>query len=238
MPRYYRRRAYRRPYRRRRYYKKKKSSSGGFWKGAGSLAYRAYKVARYVKSLVNVEFKEHPVDINMNALTNTLNTTANTVFLSGMSVGDLENTRDGQQVRLKRITLRLKYAMHGDNTATNVIRSLLVYTRRIEGGVLPQLAYVLDNNYATKICAPKRIENMKNYHIMADWNTILDPDNLRTKTYTMTKRISIPCTFAKGSQTGDIANALNGHLFLMCYHDQAADVPVVTGSSQLKFLDN
>ncbi len=97
----------------------------GYAGSAVSTASKALAVAYGIKKLLNVEFKFHDVQETSTVITET----PLIIQLTNVPQGDTDQTRDGAQIKLTRITI--KYVLESNATSErNIVRCILVLDKQ------------------------------------------------------------------------------------------------------------
>lgn len=214
---YYRRRTYRRPsYRRRRRYKKPLR-----YKYA-DYAYKGYKMAMSLKRTLNVEYKH--IDI-----VNTANPTyaGSLVDLNQLSNGDTDQTRDGDSIKMIKMTFR--YTIRG--TVDSVLR-LIIFNDKYDkvslvsdvlsstGGVNSVNSFKdRDNRFQTKFLVDRRFP--------------LSASGKDMYSGTIVKNLYLHANY-----DGATTTPIMGRLRMLLISDVAADMPVIDYVCRITFVDN
>lgn len=231
MPSYYRRRRRRRyiPRRRRRsnttpWYAKWMMKSGNIQ----DVAYSALKGVYYLKSLINVEMKKFDID-------SSTSTSGNVILFNEIGQGDTDQTRSGNSILMRSLSLRGYIKSNASATSTRVRLVIFIDKQQISD-TAPAQGDILDGDQ-NSITA-----NLNN-------NTVGRFSILANKVYTINQFISgvavtVPFKFFfrlqkharyNGTTGADIQK--NG-VYMLVVHDEATNVPTIGYTSRLTYTDN
>ncbi len=210
MPRHYKRR-----YRRRKPWYSRKYS-------AMELAGKAVAGVKYLKGLVNVEFKRHDLSGAVVA-----SSTATLTQLSLIAQGDTALLRDGNSIRLK--SLLFKYCLTQHATAVNTFTRVIAF--RWDDDTAP-----LESN----ILASEAIESSLNidlshkYHILFDQMNVQSDVSTTARYRSIYKKINIKAKYDGAAST----DGQTGQVWLLTLSNEATNTPTLTISSRIRFVDN
>lgn len=196
---------------------------------APAVGYVAMKMAeKVVKKYVNVEYKNKDVSIGA-----TPDTSGVTELMSGLSMGDGEDQRDGDQIKLTSI--RIKGAVAINSSANNSIARMMLICDRHCNGVLPGVTDILQS--ATYYDFPNR-DNKRRFWIMWDksWNLTTDGREIVPFEYyrAFKKGLKVRYTGTAGTITG----AKENNLFLLYISSEATNTPSIDGKWRIRYIDN
>lgn len=199
---------------------------------AGSLAYKAYKTASFIKSLINTEYKyiDQPVGAALD------NTVWYIVPITQCAQGDDNINRNGKSILLKSINLRLKISLEGALTKANIRVMLIRYNAC--NGSNPSFSELLDT--------PLDIQSFRNlngpvnnYTVFMDKRFTMDVD---TKDEIVFDRFFKVTDHVKYIGTSAATASLGNNNYFWCFLSDnafhASDVPYVQGYSRCRFIDN
>lgn len=213
---------------RRRNYKPKPSRWQTYGNAAMQLASDAMKGVRFVKGLINTEFKN--IDTN-----NIPTVTAGGVItlLNGTVQGDGQFNREGSSFRMKSIDVRYQ-GTYNAAVGYNTYRVMLVLDQQANG-VAPALTDILAVN---AVDSPRNLDYRKRFLILYDkvhcigtGNGQQNYDHLHIKNEYHTQ-----CFAA--SNTGTVADITTNAVYLVMFSDQAVNGPTVNYYGRIRFLDN
>lgn len=207
---------------------------GQYKKCAGYVAQDAAKalsLAKYLKSIVNVEFKSHTVQG-----TNTAITVAPVIIeTTNIEQGDTTFQRDGNNAKLT--SLSLKYILTQHATATNTqVRVMVVHDRQTNQAIYQGANLLSDVTAADNIVSARNLNHAGRLHVLYD----------KVHTFTDTGRTNIYGQFHKKLQqkirwdasTPDITDLTQSSLSLVFMSNEATNTPNITFSHRLRFVDN
>ncbi len=197
------------------------------------IAYKAWKAAKYLKGLVNVEFKHHDVDTAFASVT----TTWLTDGLTEIAQGDTDETRDGDTVRLKSLAMNVRFS-NVDADATQLLRFIIVVDNSDMENTAPVIADIIDGA-ATDLEAFREIDsaNAKLYHVIYDRIFVL-PQNGQPGSKLYKKlffKLDNICKWSSGTATDFKA----GHFFVFLSSTTATASEVsCTYRARFRYIDN
>lgn len=218
---------YRKPYR-------KKNKRPGY-KSCGRMiasdAAKALAMARYVKGLVNVEFKNSIFQLTSTDVPETgLRTT-----LFSLSQDDTNQTRDGNSVRFKSLYLKYMLSIHASAAETQV-RVVLVYDGK-SNGVQPLLAQMFqDVTLHDGLVSPVNINLSSRFKIIYDRIHTLSSSGRGTLSAKIYKKINMKCQY--NGIAGTIADLQDKNITLVFISNEVTNHPTVTSMVQLRYIDN
>lgn len=226
---------YQRRYKRtaRRPYTKKRSVIGEFASGFRT-AQKALSMAKYLKGLINVEYKKNDVAVTAGFVQPS--TTGTITLLSSMAQGDTSETRNGNSIRSKSISIKGSVVA---GTQTNELRYILFLDKN-SNGVIPTATELLE---ADSVIARYNDDNMGSRFIILQDKRVPMGFNDTTNHYaagdmnvswSMYKKLFGHAKF-DGTGAGQ-ADAVSGHLYL--YMVATANVGQHTITSRYEYIDN
>jgi len=217
-------RSYKRKYpSRRRYPRRKATNYISSAKNAYSVAMSAWKMAKYLKGLLNVEFKRYDVS-SFSGFAQAPSTTT----LASVGQGDAVNNRSGNSIRLKHLTVR-GFVTKNVAASDTHCRILIVLCK---DDTTPALSDILQSTAAgTAIASPYNPDMYGKIKVLYDQKMDVDTTNPSR---------NVNCSVAlnlKQRYDGTAANDYqsNIHMFLLT---NDANVPSLTGYSRVTYLDN
>lgn len=192
-----------------------------------NYALKALKYAKYVKSLLNVEYKYHDTSI----ATSPTNS-GEVLLLNGLVTGDTSTTRDGDSVKYVNLTYKATLAWGGTNTS-EVVRIMLVQYYNPQGANLLWSDLIVSQD----VNALRVLNKTKGVKVHMD------------KKYTLSAQVpSIPLNFFRkmqlktkylySSNYGDYRDIANNGLYLFIISNTAANHPSINGRTRMRYLDN
>lgn len=193
----------------------------------GAAAYQLYKDVRYLKSLVNVEFKYDDTTVSGGNVDNNGTVT----YISGIQQGDAGTQRDGNQVKVVSLQLRGEVSQNPSATDTT-LRTMIVCDTKPRSGVGISITDVLDT---INVNSFRNLNNRKRFWIMYDRNTYLSINGSRTrKIPAWYKKLQMKLVF-DGAANND---STSYSIYLIQISDEATNTPVVDWRTRLRFIDN
>ncbi len=193
-------------------------------------AQKALKIARKVKSLMNVELKF--VDI---VTTPTVNTTATIHQASLLNQGDTGSTRDGSQVRVKSLLVNYSIVLHTSAVATNV-RVIIVSDTQTNGALFAASDLLEDITANDAINSPYNLDNIYRFRILSDKRYALCDSGRKNIIVSKFIKLNTPMRF---SDTGNgIADILSQSYAVLFISNEATNVPTVNLHTRMRYLDN
>lgn len=192
------------------------------------LAKKAWWGVKKIKKLINVEFKNHDINI-----ANTVTVAGVAHTLTGIAQGDTQGTRDGNSVLGQKLELKIQYNQDSE-ADTSIIRTIIVRDKQQQADTAPTLTEILDQDLTTVLTRPYSSESPKRFSILHDSMLTL---NKETKTVAI-KTIKLKCNqhvLFNGTAAGDIQK--NG-IYLFFLTNEDTNEPTVLGMSRLTYTDN
>lgn len=203
----------------------------GYAHGAYSLAKAAYKGYKYVKNLVNVEYKFSDTDHNTSSLTP--NSSGSLVNLTKIATGDDMKDREGRSIKLVSCLMRYTLTIHGSATHTS-LRVMLI----IDRDYLAALPSVTDVLSVANVRSPLNIFTTagSRFKVLTDKVFTLDQNNRGAVNFKIFKKIH---THVKYGATTAADNAgLRGQLLLLTISNESTNTPTMAGYTRVRWIDN
>lgn len=218
-----RNRRFRRRYRRRA--RKTRYTTGGSIK---YLASKAMSGVRYLKNLINVEFKT----IDSTSST-TYGTTPTFYTLNAVALGDDYNNRDGRQIRIKSCQLNMDFLANPTATTDTQIRCILFLAKSPEGAT-PTFTDVFDS---ANLYSQRNLTNRKEFVILFDKIITLSPESVDKKFFKYYKKMNFK-TIYNSTATATVAAVESNGLFLCMFSGDAVNPPTINFTHRCRFIDN
>lgn len=227
-------RRYRRGYGRKRYGRKKRMT--GTWGTVASTAKAAYKTAKFVAGLVNVEKKYFDTNIGAN-----LNNAGYTIKeLNLIAQGDDETNRNGRSILAKALFIRMRFNKVDAVNTTNNAR-IIIFRDKAQAGTLPAMSDI----YST-VSGDSAVVSLRNiltgsaqrYDILVD--KIIRLENNQRVDYLYEKYIKLNSHIHFIGTTGATASMGNGSLYMamICEGDNTTARVNTLGNCRLRYIDN
>lgn len=224
---YYRRRTYRR----KRRYSKGERNARALGRRAGSTAYQALRTARYVKSLLNVEYKHHDL-VNGSASIPNVNNAGLTYTLNLIPHGDTTQSRDGRQCKMKSIYGLGRININTSATHT-AIRCYLIYIPQTQGAGVTTTTFF----DGTTNDALRNLDNAYKFRVL--WSRRYTLSTNKPEVYvSFFKKLSNLVVFEQGAASPAIADTERGLLQFIAVGDEAINTPSMSLNTRLRFIDN
>lgn len=224
-------------YRRRRGGRRRGGHKGGWMHKAGqgiSLASRAFKLAKFVASIVNVEYKHLDSTVYTGS---SIPTTGAISLLTGITQGDTSSTRNGNSVKGKSISLKFESTC---GTAITTQRFILFLDKN-SNGVIPTATELLVSDH---YLSPYNDDNMGSRFIVLDDKRIAMGFNDTTNHYSAGATTKDFSFFHKlnghikfDGTTAAIADCVSGHLYLYAVAS-GNNTSFTSCRSRLLYIDN
>lgn len=213
----------RRTYRKKRNYKRSRKSTLG---NVASLAKTAFKTAKFVAGLVNVEYKYY--DIGAGLVTSTWNGAI--VNLCQPAQGITALTRTGDSIKIKNLTFRGEFNKNVLGIASEVVRMIIFWDKQ---NVINTVADFLQYTglYGS-------VYSQKNENTKYETKTLYDRSYIINSTYQQRKfdvvlKINQHCNFQAGSTTID-----TGALKVLYIGQSPINGPQFSYNSRCTYIDN
>lgn len=217
-------------YKKRRYPRKKRGGKPWYMRkyNAYELAGKAWSAAKYLKGLINVEFKKYDAD-------SSTSTSGNVILFNGIAQGDSDQTRDGNSVLMKSWLLRGNIVSNASAVSTRV-RLVFFMDKQQIGDTAPSQSDILDPDL-NQLVAPLNNQTVGRFTILADKRFSI---NQMVASQSVSREFSFFFNLGKharfnGTTGADIQK--NG-IYMLVVHDQSTNVPNILYSSRLKYVDN
>lgn len=189
---------------------------------AMTLARSALKGFKYLKGLLNVEYKNYDKSFSP-----TTDSTGTVTVLTDITQGDAQTNRNGNSCRLK--SLLFNYTMVKNGSASTTFVRLIIFQWFDDTN--PTVTTVLEG---ANVNSPLSIANSNKYRIKYDKKVDLDA---AAKTSFMGEYYRKLNYELKWTAAGSTAYK-EGHLWVLALSDQATNVPTVSIQTRVRFVDN
>lgn len=216
----YYKRNYRRNYGRKRYSKRcppQKSNTSSY----ASMAKTALQTAKWVASMINVEFKHHDISVN-----STISNSGSITLLNNVPQGDTTQSRDGNSVKMKG--LDVNFLMERNSSATYTYVRMIVFMDKQYDGSLSTSNEILDN---LNILSHRNITNGKRYYVYSDQTYTL---NNQRPSVESSKHISTNAHVRYNAGGGIASNAIQ----ILFISNEGTNTPLVAWRSRMRYIDN
>lgn len=203
----------------------------------GSVAYKAFKVAKTVAALVNVEKKFYDVQ-NLNITSTAFNSSGSVGLYTAMAQGNDYNQRNGISILPKSFQLNMNVYNNGVNYATCRV---VVFRDMENRQATPAVSDLLETVTPQ---SPLNHVNGKRFRILKDWKFTLDGVSKSTRYleyyHQFNKVGSKGKDHIRFEGTGSGASNIDeGHIFILFLSDNiTAAAPFGTIYTRLRYIDN
>jgi len=205
------------------------------YKACGKMVYndaqKALAMAKYVKSIVNVEYKRLITQGTTQAIANTPVITD----LVNMVQGDTSETRDGSHVKFVSIRWAYTLTSHASAASTQV-RCMVVQDKQTNEATFAAGDLLNDVTSSDAIVADRQQDHLKRFTVLYDKVHTLSPtspSNLYRKFY---KKLNLPVQY--DGNAGTVADLTQKSLWLLFVSNQSTNTPTITFDCTLRFIDN
>lgn len=200
------------------------------WAG---YAIKAYRTAKWIKGLINVEKKFY--DFSQSA---TQSATATVLNLSNIGEGNDYNQRDGNSILVQSIQGRFILQMHP--SATQTLFRCIIFRDNDQRGTDPTVADLLEStSNPLYFTSPLLHYVSRRFTIFHDWSFVLDSAKATTKEWKYFKRFTHGQYHIKySSTTGADASNWEGALYMMIFSSENTNQPTFTVYHRMRYTDN
>ncbi len=223
------------PYRRKAYKKRTYGHNGPTYVKCAKMVIsdgaKALQLAKYLKTIVNVEFKNH--DSTGTAVARSA--TPAIINLTSIAQGDTNLTRDGSNCKL--VSLQFKYFIEQHASAVNTqIRVMIVLDKQTNQALYTAGDLLEDITVDDIIVSMPNIDNAARFNIMYD-RVHTYSDSGRTNSYhKMYKKVQIKLRF--DAPEAAIAAMVVNSVSLFIVSNEATNTPTMTHHLRWRFVDN
>ncbi len=215
-------------------------NGGGYarqsYRSCATMAYtdaaRALSLAKYVKGLVNVEFKE----VNTQRTATALSTSIAISHVSGIAQGDTKIARGGNKVRFKSLHWRGFITMNASATTT-MVRLMIILDKQVNGAVFTIGDLLEDATAGDAIISPRDIDNQNRFTVLSDKTyKLTDNGGNQLVQFNVYKKINLPVRY--DGTTANVGDLTSNGLFLVSFSNEATNTPAITDFFRIRFIDN
>ncbi len=221
------------PYRRK--YNRKSNGRPGYRKCAKMVygdASKALSMARHLKSMLNVEFKNHDVSV----VGGTIIDGAGFINqLTNIPQGDGTSARDGANVKITSIYCKLLIDIHASAT-TSQVRLLLVEDKQTNQAIYTAADLLQTVVNIQSIVSPKNLDNQFRFNVLHDKVYTLSATGTTSKYITIYKKVSKRLRF--DASTPSIADLRSSSYSLLWISNEPTNAPGVSAEFRLRYVDN
>lgn len=223
------------PYKKKSYAKKRGHSRPGYvrcGKMVVSDASKALAMAKYLKGIVNVEYKL--IDTLHSSV---LMTVAPIITpLTNIVQGDSNVTRDGSN--LKIVSIAWNYFIHMNSSATSTMtRVLLVHDKQTNQALFTGTDLLTDVSISDGINSFRNLDNSQRFHVLYDRRHAHSvAGNSRTTKGSFHKQVQYKIRY--DANVGDITDLTMSSLSLVFFSNESTVTPTFNSFIRLRFIDN
>ncbi len=196
-----------------------------------SDASKALALAKYLKGIVNVEFKNHDTSATLASRGSTIAI----ISLTSIAQGDSTNQRDGAQCKITSI--RFRYTITQDPTAVATqVRVMVVLDKQTNQAIYTGGDLLADVTVNDAVIAPRNLDNMRRFQVLMDRTHSFSESGTLTSTHSFIKKVNIMLRFDNAAAA--ITSMTENSLSLLFVSNEATNTPTVTHHSRLRFVDN
>lgn len=189
-----------------------------------------YNQLKYIRSLVNVEYKKFD-----GAVASTVGTTP---FLAlapcSVSQGDTDQQRNGNSIRLKSLLIKGQFLLNPSATTTQMCRMIVVMDNQQIGDTTPAFSDIIDSGFGNNIYAPLNNETVGRFTVLLDRVYSLQPNGDTLKSLYHYLKMDKHVRF-NGPANTDIQK--NG-IYVYCVSNDNTNLPSLQLVSRTTFIDN
>lgn len=219
-------------YRKKKGYNKKRAvlPYGKIGKYAG-YALAAYKMARYLKSVINVEYKYKDTVANAANIT----TTPAITLLSLINQGDTSTSRDGDSVKIVKMDLTVTLDKNVGSTAINHIKLALI-KKNPTNGVAPVNTDIYDTTTGSMAQVKRNLAYTDSIKVIRNWDVALVQGEKESRIIKLSLNMNEHVKYKGTAQT--VADIMTTSYWLYVVSDQASTFPTYAYTCRLRFIDN
>lgn len=205
------------------------------YKSCGKMVYsdaaKALKLARTVKSMLNVEYNLMDTIITSTASP----VTPAVVQLSNIVQGDTNITRDGNQIKVTHIQLKYFFTINASAVQT-CVRILLVQDKQTNGTAHTGATVLKNVTVFDNVNSPYLENTRRRFRILYDRVHDLSDSGNKIGRGTKNIRLNLPIRYA--GNAGTIADITENSLELIHMSTEASNTPLLHCFCRLLFVDN
>lgn len=197
-----------------------------------ATAVAAYKLATYVRGLLNVEKKLNDVSYAGACAAIHVNTPG--TLLTGLAQGDTRYQRNGAQVKATSLFLRMLINLNTAGIPQQRLRLMIVRDISSDGAA-PLLGDILNS---ASIVSPLNTTNSHRFKVIKD--NVITVDNNSAQSSQLVKQYykfghKVKFSGTSAAQT----DCTTGHVYLfVCTDNVGNDIPIINYFSRFRYIDN
>lgn len=219
------------PYRKK--YSKRSARPG--YKSCGKMvlsdAQKALAMAKYLKSIVNVEYKNHDV-----VATSASRATGPTIInCTSIAQGDTEFTRDGAQCKITSLNFKYHIEAHA-SAAETLVRVMVILDKQTNQAQYQPLDVLSDDTVNDSIVAPRNRDNLARFTILYDKVHAYSSAGRTVSYHKFYKKLQTQIRF--DNPAANINSNVVNSISIMVMSNQPTNSPLMTHNLRLLFVDN
>lgn len=192
---------------------------------------KALKLASHLRGLLNVEYKFH---IKIESAT-AMNSTPSSYNLCLIPQDVSEQGRNGNQIKLKRITVDY-YATIGVTAVHTVVRFILIQDRQCNGAGITSSELLDDTSVNDNLVSGFKNDNKYRFNILSDRTHRLSATGMNSFKGRIKKKVNMMIRY--DASTGDISSQTSNNISLLIISNEPTYPPIVTFKAKLLYVDN
>ncbi len=217
----------------RNFERKARKRYGQYKKCAGYVAHDATKalaLAKYLKGIVNVEFKQHTV-----VATAAISSTPLITQTTNISLGDTTLTRDGSNIKVVGLTFSYLLAQHA-SAVTTLVRVMVIHDRQTNQAAFSSPNILDDVSTGDAIVSPRNLDHTHRFQVLYDKVHAFSDSGQKTLYRSFNRKMQLKLRY--DADDGTIADLTSSSLALMFLSNEATNTPTITFSHRIRYVDN
>ncbi len=220
------------PYKKKAY--KRKPSRPGYV-SCGKMVYsdaaKALAMAKYLKSVVNVEYK----NFDTQTLASGINQTPAIVQLTNIAQGDTTITRDGASIKI--VSIRFVYNITANASApVTHIRVMVVCDKQTNQAIYTAGDLLQDATPNDALISPRNLNNSRRFNVLYDKTHVFSNSGRNGGHFEFHKKLQLKIRY--DASTPSIADLTEVSLSLLLVSNQQTNFPSMDHSTRLRYVDN
>jgi len=208
-----------------RKYNRYKKCGKMFWNDAS----QALSIAKSVRNMVNVEWKQHSVLGDAVAM----DAGPERYPLSNIPRGDTKDKRDGASCRIKWFTFNYRVRLHA-SSSNACVRVMIVKDTQTNQAQFASADLLADTDEAC--LSPLNLDNAGRFKIIYNKVHVLTSGGQSLVNRRIYRKVDVPLKF--DNNVGDITDLTRNSLALVLVSDVGSNLPVITYNFRARFIDN
>ncbi len=194
-------------------------------------AQRALAMAKYLKGIVNVEYKIMNTQNTGTAITVTPIITA----ITNLQQGDTNTTRDGSNVKVVSLYWRYILLQHASATST-FVRCMVVVDKQTNETIFEIGDLLSDVTAGDGIVSPRQLDHMARFSVLYDKVHALSATGQTNSYHNFYKKMQLKLRY--DANAGTIADLTMSSIALVFISNEATNTPTITSFVRCRFVDN